>query len=96
MKKTKRINGNSTYEFSGNFEIRDLEDFLDEMKKLKFTHLNITYDEGYGEVDFTPYYFRLETDAEYVQRLSREADFEEIVELNELKELQRLKEKYEK
>lgn len=96
MKKTKRIDGNSTCEFNGNVEIRDLEDFLDEMKNLKFTHLNITYDEGYEEVDFTPYKERLETDAEYVQRLSREADFEEIVELNELKELQRLKEKYEK
>ena len=96
MKKTKRINGNSTNEFTGNVEIRDLEDFLDEMKNLKFTHLNITYNEGYEEVDFTPYYERFETDAEYVQRLSREADFEEIVELNELKELKRLKEKYEK
>jgi len=29
MKKTKRINGNSTFEFTGNVEIRDLEDFLD-------------------------------------------------------------------
>lgn len=96
MKKTKRIDGNSTCEFNGNVEIRDLDDFLDEMKKLKFTHVNINFDDGYEEVCFTPYYERFETDAEYAQRLSREADFEEIVELNELKELQRLKEKYEK
>ena len=96
MKKTKKIESNTTTCFTGNVEIRDLEDYLEEIKKLNHTHVNISYDEGYDEVGFLPYYNRFETDAEYAQRLSREADFEEIVELNELKELKRLKEKYEK
>lgn len=96
MKKTKKIDGNSTNEFSGYHKISDIESYLEEMKNLGYTHIDIIYDFGYEEVCFTPYKERFETDAEYVQRLSREADFEEIVELNELKELQRLKEKYEK
>ena len=96
MKKIIKIDGNSTNEFTGNVKIKDLEEFLQEMKDLGYTHINIITDDGYFEVDFIPYYEHLETDAEYAQRLSREADFEEIVELNELRELKRLKEKYEK
>jgi hypothetical protein len=96
MKKIKKINGNSTNEFTGNVEIRDLEDFIDEMKNLKFTHLNITYDEGYGDLNFTPYYERFETDEEYATRMKNDAYFEETFRITELKELQRLKEKYEK
>ena len=96
MKKTIKIDGNRTLEFTGNVEIRDLEDFLEEIKDLKFTHINISYDKGYGEVDFTPYYNRFETDAEYELRMSRDKYFDETVRLNELKELERLKEKYEK
>ena len=96
MKKIIKIDGNSTNEFTGNVKIKDLEEFLDEMKDLGYTHINIITDDGYFEVDFIPYYERFETDKEYVQRLSREADFEEIFELNELRELERLKLKYEK
>ena len=96
MKKTIQIDGTTTNEFTGNVEIRDLEDYLEEMKKLNYTHVNISYDAGYEEVDITPYYNRFETDKEYAIRLSREADYKENIELTELKELERLKEKYEK
>lgn len=95
MKKTIQIDGYRTLEFTGNVEIRDLEDFLEEMKDLKFTHVNISYDAGCEEVEFVPYYNRFETDAEYEQRMQRDKYFEETVMLNELKELERLKEKYE-
>ena len=96
MKKEIKINGNSTNEFTGNVKIKDLESYLDEIKELGYTHIDIITDDGYFEVDFIPYYERFENDAEYSLRLSREADFERIVELNELRELKRLKEKYEK
>lgn len=96
MKKIKRINGNSTNEFTGNVKIKDLEEFLDEMKKLTFTFINISCDDGYEEVDFTPYYERFETDEEYETRMKNDAYFEETVRITELKELERLKEKYEK
>ena len=96
MKKIKRINGNSTNEFTGNVKIKDLEEFLDEMKKLTFTFINISCDDGYEEVNFTPYYERFETDEEYATRIQRDCDFDEKIRLYELKELKRLKEKYEK
>ena len=96
MKKTKRINGNSMFEFNGNVEIRDLEDYLEEMKKLNYTHVNISYDAGYEEIGFFPYYNRFETDQEYAIRMKNDAFFEETVRITELKELERLKEKYEK
>ena len=96
MKKVKRINGNSTFEFTGNVEIRDLEDYLEVIRKNKFTHLDIYYDEGYEGVDLMPYYDRLETDEEYATRMKNDAYFEETVRITELKELERLKEKYEK
>ena len=94
MKKVIKIDGNTTSEFSGYNKISDIESYLEEMKNLGYTHIDIITDDGYFEVDFTPYYERLETDAEYSLRLSREADFKKIVELDELKELKRLKEKY--
>lgn len=93
MKKEKRIYGD-IIAFDSGILISDLQKSLNERIKLGFTHLNVSYDAGYEEVDFTPYYERFETDAEYVQRLSREADFKKIVEFDELKELKRLKEKY--
>lgn len=94
MKKVIQIDGNTTSEFSGYNKISDIESYLEEMKNLGYTHIDIITDDGYFEVDFTPYYERFETDAEYSLRLSREADFKKIVELDELKELKRLKEKY--
>ena len=94
MKKVIKIDGNTTNEFSGYNKISDIESYLEEMKDLGYTHIDIITDDGYFEVDFTPYYERFETDAEYSLRLSREADFKKIVELDELKELKRLKEKY--
>lgn len=94
MKKVIRIDGNSTNEFTGNVEIRDLESYLDEIKELGYTHIDIITDDGYFEVDFTPYHERFENDAEYSLRLSREADLKKLDEINELKELKRLKEKY--
>ena len=66
------------------------------MKTKGYTHIDIIYDAGYEEVDFVPYLERLETDKEYEQRLSRMADVDKNIKLNELKELERLKEKYEK
>jgi hypothetical protein len=96
MKKTKRINGNSMFEFNGNVEIRDLQDYLEVMKKLNYTHVNISYDVGYEGVYFIPYYDRFETDEEYEKRMKNDAYFEETVRITELKELERLKEKYEK
>ena len=62
MKKTIKIDGNTTNEFSGYHKISDIESFLEEMKNLGFTHINITYDEVYDEIDFKPYYDRFETD----------------------------------
>lgn len=94
MKKVIKIDGNSTNEFTGNVKIKDLEEFLQEMKDLGYTHINIITDDGYFEVDFIPYYERLESDAEYSQRLSRDACLKKLDEINELKELKRLKEKY--
>jgi citrate synthase len=96
MKKTIQIDGNTTNEFSGYHKISDIEEYLKEMKTKGYTHIDIIYDAGYEEVDFVPYYERLETDAEYEQRLSRMADVDKNIKLNELKELERLKEKYEK
>ncbi len=95
MKKVIRIDGNPTNEFTGNDKIKDLEEFLDEMKELGYTHIDIITDGGYFEVDFIPYYERLETDEEYEMRLSREACLKKFDEINELKELKRLKDKYE-
>ena len=95
MKKEKRIYGD-IIAFDSGILISDLQKSLNERIKLGFTHLNISYDAGYEEVDFTPYKDRLETDEEYEIRLPREADLDDITELNELKELKRLKEKYEK
>lgn len=94
MKETIKIDGNPAFEFNGLIDINYLKDYVKEMKDLKHTHINIFFDDGYKEVCFTPCSKRLETDAEYSLRLSREADFKKIVELDELKELKRLKEKY--
>jgi hypothetical protein len=96
MKEIKRVDGNTTNEFTGNVEIRDLEDYLEEMKKLNYTHVNISYDAGYEEVCFFPYYNRFETDQEYETRMQRIADTDKNIKLYELRELKRLKEKYEK
>jgi hypothetical protein len=94
MKKTIKIDADSTYEFSGYHKISDIEEYLEEMKINDYTHIDIIYDTDYEEVGFTPYRERLETDAEHEMRLSREADYEENIKLHELKELNRLKEKY--
>ena len=95
MKKVIRIDGVLS-PFENGLLISYLQEYFELMKQQGYTNLDITYDERYGEVDFTPYYERFENDAEYSLRLSREADFKKIVELHELKELKRLKEKYEK
>jgi hypothetical protein len=71
MKKEIQIDGNSTNEFTGNVEIIDLEDYLEEMKKLNYTHVNISYDAGYEEVCFFPYYNRFETDEECTSRKNK-------------------------
>ena len=94
MKKVIQIDGNTTNEFSGYNKISDIESFLEEMKSLGYTHLDIIYDAGYEEVDFVPYKERLETDEEYERRMQRDGDFDEKIRLYELRELQRLKEKY--
>lgn len=95
MKKVIRINGViTTIPFTGHVEIIDVENYLQKMKG--YTHIEIIYDEGYKEVTFSPYYFRLETDEEYATRIKRDGDFDEKIRLYELKELKRLKEKYEK
>ena len=96
MKKVIKIHGNTYFKYSGYSKISNIEIYLEEIKHQGYTNISIIYDSGYEEVTFVPYKERLETDAEYAQRLSREADFEEIFELNELRELKRLKEKYEK
>ena len=96
MKKIKKIDGNSTNEFSGYHKISDIESYLEEMKNLGYTHIDIIYDAGYDEVCFTPYKERFETDEEYATRMKNDAYFEETVRITELKELERLKEKYEK
>ena len=96
MKKVIKINGNRRNHFAGDVEIRDLEDFLEEMKKLTFTHVNISYDDGYNEIGFIPYYNRFETDEEYERRITVEQIFSKEIEEVELKELERLKLKYEK
>ena len=95
MKKEKRIYGDIISFYSG-ILISDLQKSLNERIKLGFTHLNVSYDAGYEEVDFTPYKERLETDEEYATRMKRDGDFDEKIRLYELKELKRLKEKYEK
>lgn len=96
MKKILKIEGNSTSEFNRYNKIIDIELYLEEMRELGYTHIDIIYDSRYEEVDFTPYYDRIETDEEYETRMDNEAYFEETVRLTELKELERLKEKYEK
>ena len=96
MKKIKKIDGNSTIEFSGYHKISDIELYFEEIKNLGFTHIIIDFDDGYDEVCFTPYKERLETDEEYEKRMKNDAYFEETVRITELKELERLKEKYEK
>ena len=96
MKKIKRINGNWTNEFIGNVEIRDLEDYLEEMKKLNFTHVDISYEIGYDEIGFLPYYNRFETDEEYETRLSLEQSNLNEIEQAEIALMNKLKEKYEK
>ena len=94
MKKVIKIDGNPAFEFNGLIDINYLKDYVKEMKDLKHTHINIFFDDGYKDVCFTPCSKRLETDAEYAQRLSRDADYEENIKIHELKELKRLKEKY--
>ena len=96
MKKIIQIDGNTTNEFSGYNKISDIESYLEEMKNLGYTHIDVIYDAGYEEVDFIPYKERLETDEEYERRMKNDAYFEETVRITELKELERLKEKYEK
>ena len=96
MKKVIQIDGNTTSEFSGYNKISNIESYLEEMKNLGYTHIDVIYDAGYEKVDFTPYYERFETDEEYATRMKRDGDFDEKIRLYELKELQRLKEKYEK
>ena len=96
MKKVIQIDGNTTNEFSGYNKISDIESFLEEIKSLGYTHLDIIYDAGYEEVDFVPYKERIETDEEYETRMQRVADVDKNIKLFELKELNRLKEKYEK
>ncbi len=95
MKKVIRINGViTTLPFTGHVEIRDIENYLQKMKE--YTDIEIIYDNEYELVTFSPYYFRLETDEEYATRMKNDAYFEETVWITELKELERLKEKYEK
>lgn len=96
MKKIIKIDGNTTNEFSGYNKISYLEDYLEEIKALGYTHINIIADDGYEEVEFVPYKERFETDEEYEIRIPREACLKKLDEINELKELKRLKEKYEK
>jgi citrate synthase len=94
MKKTIQIDGYSTNEFSGYHKISDIEEYLEEMKAKGYTHIDIIYDAGYEEVDFVPYYERLETDAEYERRMSREQSNLSAIEQSEIALMNRLKEKY--
>ena len=96
MKKEIKIDGYPTNEFSGYHKISDIELYFEEIKSLGYTHIIIDFDDGYEEVIFTPYKERFETDEEYETRIKNDAYFEETVRITELKELQRLKEKYEK
>ena len=96
MKKVIRIDGNTTIKYSGYSKISDIEIYLEEIKQQGYNNLNIIYDVRYEEVTFVPYKERLETDEEYERRKSNEAVLDGITEHNELRELKRLKEKYEK
>ena len=70
--------------------INDLKCDIEEMELMGITHVYIQGE----DVEVDCYKERLETDAEYAQRLSREACLKKFDEINELKELKRLKEKY--
>lgn len=94
MKKTIQIDGNPTNEFSGYHKISDIEKYLKEMKTKGYTHIDIIYDAVYEEVDFVPYLERLETDAEYERRMSREQSNLSAIEQSEIALMNRLKEKY--
>jgi hypothetical protein len=94
MKKTIQIDGNPTNDFSGYHKISDIEEYLKEMKTKGYTHIDIIYDAGYEEVDFVPYLERLETDAEYERRMSREQSNLSAIEQSEIALMNRLKEKY--
>ena len=96
MKHLIKIKGNIRNEFSSYCKISDIEKYLEVIKGLGYTHVDIIYDEEYQEVRFTNYIERFETDEEYERRKSNEAVLDGITEHNELRELKRLKEKYEK
>ena len=71
MKKIIKIDNHTINELSGEIEISDIEEYLAEIKTKGYTHIDIIYDEGYGEIDFIPYYNRFETDEECTSRKNK-------------------------
>ena len=74
-------------------DIKKISEDLKELKKLGATYIVIENNEIY--VTFSAYCKRLETDDEYKNRLQRDKAWKQEQKSRELKELERLKAKYE-
>ena len=96
MKKVIKIKGNIRNEFSSYCKISDIEKYLEVIKGLGYTHIDIIYNEEYQEVCFTNYIERFETDEEYAHRITVEQIFSKEIEQAEIALMNKLKEKYEK
>ena len=91
----KIINGDLFYD---DISVEEFEVKLKMFKNNYPTLINWRFEIEYGwdSRDILLVGDRLETDEEYEKRMKNDAYFEETVRITELKELQRLKEKYEK
>lgn len=96
MKKIIRIEGVIEPNFTGDNLISDIEEYLEEMKKLGHTNIVIYHDYFIEDICLLAHNERLETDEEYETRLSLEQSKLNEIEQAEIALMKRLKEKYEK
>ena len=84
------------FDWTYGVELKKLKSDIEELEKLGVTEIEIEAEDNWGVPSVTIEAFtkRLETDEEFKERLDKEKKIKEYLVLTELRELERLKAKY--
>ena len=95
-KQIRKIRINFDFNWTYGVEIKKLKEDLETLEKLGVTEIEIEAEDNWGVPSVTIEAFtkRLETDEEFKERLDKEKKIKEYLVLTELRELERLKAKY--
>lgn len=95
-KQIRRFKVNFDFNWTYGVEIKKLKSDIEELEKLGVTEVYIETEDYYGSpsIKIESFTERLETDEEFKERLDKEKKIKEHIVLTELRELERLKAKY--